>query len=154
MSKHISMGGACINQAVLLAALQSSSLQWRMHPAQAYALLANAVNTGDYSIDIKDLTEPEKTVELATQTVDLTMLGVPIRTREDYPRGWVRLYAGDKLLYHIDSIAIPATFGHPDGWEAGNESDVRKAEILWDNTPTEELPPGSIMRQWRERGVK
>lgn len=149
MSKHISMGGGCISQAVLLSALQASSLQWRMHPAQQFELISSALVSKEATLELRDLTDKEKVELSAKGTLDVTLFAVPIKTREDYPRGWIRLYAGDKLLYHIDNCAIPCVFGHADGWEAGNMSDIEKATLLWENTPFEDLPPGSVMKHLR-----
>lgn len=90
--------------------LMRSGLQWEMHSAQLYGLEMLALERStriDY-IAGKEVTG-EEAKELGPET-KLTLMGIPVITSQDYPKGLIRLMYEGKEVSRIEHIAIPCGF--------------------------------------------
>lgn len=127
----LNMRGSAINFAVLLRMFQASNLRWEMNYAQVFSIEIQSVFI-DPPVVLETETPSEQVKELFKKDIKHTLLGVPVKLRDDYPEGWIRLYAGDKLVAYATNLAIPATFSSHVDWEAHEQRERDKAAKMWE----------------------
>lgn len=129
----VNMSGAAINFAVLLRVFHAADLRWEMHPAQLFSIelistfLEESVTVVETEVKAEDVpTELMKNPKY-------TLLGVPVLLRQDYPKTWIRLYAGTKLVGYLENLAIPSAYCNGAiPWEDERKAETDKAQKLWD----------------------
>lgn|SRR6202521_1137249 len=131
-NKHfiLNMSGAAINMAALLRIFRATNLRWEMHPAQLFSIeivstfIKETVSVVETEVKLEDV--PKELLK----PMNYTLLGIPIAVREDYPKGWIRLYAGDKLVGAIENLAIPSVYGSSQSWDELQKEEEEKARKL------------------------
>jgi hypothetical protein len=128
----LNMNGQAVSFAALLRMLHT--LEWRMNPAQLFGIeLQSAFIDGTVIELTRELTAEEAEVELIKTPTKHSLMGIPVLMRQDYPKGWIRLYAGNKLIAHMDNAAIPCMYGNDNDPNWGtplSEDNVKAKKIL------------------------
>jgi hypothetical protein len=127
---HLNMNGCAINFAALMRSLHT--LEWHMSPAQLFSVQIQSM-LRDKAVEITTKVDPEAAEELLKHETKHTLLGIPVIVRKDFPECWVRLYAGNKLLVHIDGLAIPSLYAsYKEDWQTHVDQDNEKANKIFD----------------------
>lgn len=127
---HLNMNGCAVNFAALVRMFHT--MEWHMSPAQLFSVQIQSVlmeNTVEITTDVP----PEAAEELLKHEIKHTLLGIPVIIRKDYPECWIRLYAGNKLLGHIDGLAIPSLYSnYKEDWQTHVDIESAKANRIFD----------------------
>lgn len=128
----MNMGGATVNFASLLRVFQAADLRWEMHSAQLFSIeLISTFLEAPVTVVETEVKAEDVPTELLKKT-KYTLLGVPVLLRQDYPKTWIRLYAGTKLVGYLENLAIPSSHCGAVPWEAEQKTETDKAQNLWD----------------------
>jgi hypothetical protein len=71
---------------------------------------------------------------LLKKELKYTLMGIPVFLQQDYPKSWIRLYAGDKLMAYAECLAVPYLYGNNRDPNFGTPlaEDNIKAQKIWD----------------------
>ena len=103
------------------------------NPAQLFSIEVQSVFLDREISTVSAEVPEEETTELLKRELKHTLMGIPVALRSDYPKGWIRLYSGNKLVAYIENLAIPAAYcSYPETWEAHVQSESAKAQKIWE----------------------
>lgn len=129
----INMNGGAVTFAVLLRLFRAADLRWEMHPAQLFSIEVQSTFLDGAATAVSAEVPEEETTELLKRELKHTLMGIPVALRSDYPKGWIRLYSGNKLVAYMENLAVPAAYiGYSVTWEAHVQSESAKAQKIWE----------------------